>query len=424
MTTPIRWLPWLAGALALGTVCAGLLLDARGTALGVPHPPFVARWDPRLHPLVGLAVPLFAAAVALGPALLSARLSPARFALAGFALTLALRLALAAGRGGTGAWERVFDLTRSREAANEYLAGLPALRYGTGFLLDRFAELVPALPVHVAGHPPGLLLAIDLLGLDTPARLAAVCIAAGALSVPLTYAVGRRLLDERAARVAALLVAFAPGALQYGATSADALFLALGLLAAWPLAAGHRVAGAAALAAASLFAWSLPAVGAWAGVLALRRDGARAALELAAACGGAVLLVYAALAGLTGFDPLGTLDATARVYELGIAGSRPYTYWVLGSPVAFLLALGLPVAWLAVRSLADRRDLAVAIFAVLLVAAAVGFTKGETERIWLFLAPFVCLAAAPRLRERDLTPVLALLAAQALVTEALFGSPW
>ncbi len=67
--------------------------------------------------------------------------------------------------------------------------------------------------------------------------MAALCIGVGALSGPLAYLLARQVLEEPRARVAALLLALAPGALLYGATSADALFMTLGLLAAWPLAA-------------------------------------------------------------------------------------------------------------------------------------------------------------------------------------------
>ena len=75
--------------------------------------------------------------------------------------------------------------------------------------------------------------------------MAALCIGVGALSGPLAYLLGRQVLDERGARVAALLLALAPGALLFGATSADAVYLTLGLLAAWPLAARPaRLAGA------------------------------------------------------------------------------------------------------------------------------------------------------------------------------------
>jgi hypothetical protein len=90
--------------------------------------------------------------------------------------------------------------------------------------------------------------------------------------------------------------------------------------------------------------------------------------------------------------------------------------------VAFLVVLGLPISWLALRALGRRDELAVAIFVVIAIAAVGGFTKAETERIWLFLAPFVCLAAATE-RAR-LRPLLAALAVQAVVYELAFETIW
>ena len=264
-----RLVPWAVAGVAVAWIALGLVLDARGTVLGTPLPPFNVAWQPRLAEPAWLAatVVLFALAVVLAPRVLAARIHPLAFAAGLLAFTLALRLALAAARAGTQVYDRVFDYTRNGYAKNEYLGALDALTYGTGYLLDRFAELVPALPVHAAGHPPGILLAIAWLDLDTPGRLAAACIAAGALAVPLTYAIGRELLAERDARAAALLMALAPGGLIFATTSADALYLGLGALAAWPLAArglAARALGAVALAVGTLFAWSLLAVGAWA----------------------------------------------------------------------------------------------------------------------------------------------------------------
>jgi hypothetical protein len=415
-------LPWVAVAAAALTVAVGLTTD---TPLGVRHPPFVGKVDPHADPLVAASLAVFAVAVWGAPRLL--RVSSWWFGVAALALTLVLRLALAAGGGGRGgpgitAWWKVFDPARSYEAPNEYLPALGGLQWGPRFFLDRFAETVPALPVHVAGHPPGVLLTLAALGIGSPGGMAALCIGAGALSGPLGYLLGRQVLDERRARVAALLLAFAPGALVFGATSADAVYLTLGLLAAWPLAARSwraRAAGAVALAFASFFAWSLLAVGAWAAIVAWRREGWRAALALCALCGVALVAFYALLYAATGFDPIGTLRATEDVYRAGVASVRPYWFWVLGSPAAFLIVLGLPVTWLALRA---RTTLALAIFAVLAFAAVMGFTKAETERIWLFLAPFVCLAAARA--DVPLRPLLAALAVQALAWELVWDTIW
>jgi hypothetical protein len=412
-----RALPLAAALVATATVAVGLWLDARGTLLGVPHPPFIGAYGPRAHALVWLALPAFAATVALTPRLL--RAPPAVLAAALFGLTLVLRLVLAAARQGTFAWERAFVVGQRGEGKNEYLPSLAAFDHGPRYVLDRFAELVPALPVHSAGHPPGLLLTMHWLSLDSAPRLAWFCLLVGALSAPLAYALGRRVLDERGARLAGLLTALSPAALHFGATSADAVFLTLGLVAAVALLARPLV-GAIVLAVVSLFAWSLLAVGAWAAILLLSRDGFRPALRLAILCGVALLGFHALLALATGWDPIGTLRATHSVYELGIASRRPYAYWLFGSPTAFLLILGAPIAWLALSRI--RSPEGIAIFAVIATAAVLGFTKAETERIWLFLVPFVCLAAAPAVRRPRV--LAALLAVQALAYELVFDTLW
>jgi methylthioxylose transferase len=415
-TAPARgtWItgavPWAAAAVAVAIL-----------AIGWPHDPFIGHWRPQAHPLLAVTIPAFAAAAALGPRLVDPQVPPLAFAVAALTVTLVLRLALAAGGTGTEQWSVMFE-PGGFEGPNEYLPALGALDFGAGFFVDRFAELVPSLPVHAAGHPPGLLLTLHALGIDSPGGMAALCIGVGSLSAPLTYLAGRHLLDEERARVAALLLALAPGALLYGATSADAVYLTLGLLAAWLLAAGRRLAGAAALAVVSFFAWSLVAVGAWAALVTWRRAGWRAAIALAATCGVSVVAFYALLYAVAGFDPIGTLRSTEEVYRAGIASMRPYWYWLLGSPVAFLVVLGLPISWLALRALGRRDELAVAIFAVIAIAAVGGFTKAETERIWLFLAPFVCLAAATE--RMPLRPVLAALAVQAVMYELAFETIW
>jgi hypothetical protein len=409
------------------TVAVGLWLARHdGHELGLTFPPFVGKWEPEVTAWALVAAGLFAAAIWAAPRLLSPTFPPAAFAGTVFGLTLALRLALGAASRGTQDWSHVFD-PAGFEGANEYLAALPALRYGPGFFVDRFAELVPALPVHAAGHPPGLLLVMHALAIKTPGALAALCIVGGALLAPLAYALARGLLDDGSARVAALLTASAPSVLLFGATSADALYAVLGLLAAWPLTSARLpvvLAGAVLLAVASLFAWSLLGIGVWAAALAWRRRGRREMLALVLLCGVALIAVHAAFAALTGFDPIGAIRATEQVYRRGIASERPYWFWLPGSPTAFLVMIGLPIAWLGLRALAAGDDAAVAIFSVLVLAALAGFTKAEVERIWLSFAPFVCIAAASVLSADRLRPVLALLGAQALAWELLWNTVW
>ena len=57
------------------------------------------------------------------------------------------------------------------------------------------------------------------------------------------------------------------------------------------------------------------------------------------------------------------------------------------------------------------------------VSAVGGFTKAETERIWLPFVPLACVAAAA-LPIRRLSSVLLALGAQALAVELLFNTVW
>jgi methylthioxylose transferase len=402
-------------AFVVATFAVGLLLRASGEPLGTPLPPLLFDVDPEATAgYAFLAAALLAGGVALSPRLRA--LPPRSFAGAILVLALVVRLAVGAARSGPAGWDAPFD--ESFEAKNEYLAALPALRHGASWFLDRFAELVPALPAHAAGHPPGLLLTLHWLGLDTPEGASALLIGVAVLAVPLTYVLARRLLDEDRARVAGLLAAFAPATTLYGVTSADAAFATIGVATAILLLA-RPIAGAAALAFASFFSYALLAIGAWA-VLIRGRDGWR----LAGTCAVAVVAFYAGLYAVTGFELPSAVEATEEVYGNSVARRRPYEYWLFGSPAAFLAFLGLPIAWYATKAAAARWPAAVALAAVIVISTVAGFTKAETERIWLMYVPLACVAAAAMIPPRRVTLVLGALALQTVVVEVAFGTVW
>jgi methylthioxylose transferase len=430
----------LAGlAIAAATIAYGFAARADGTRLGASLAPFLWDWRPLLRASAIPAAALLAIGVWLAPRLRAPAVRPWGFAAATLALGLALRLALGSARGGADALWAVYEVG-NHEAANEYLPALPALDFGAVFFLDTFAEVGTSLPVHAIGHPPGLLLSLHWLGIGGPPGMAALTIGVGALAIPLTYVLARSLLDEDRARDAVLLFVFAPSALLYGATSADALYATLALAAAIPLAlaarspveaagtsSGSRQAlpfGAAALAVASFFSYANLAIGAWATLLAAQRAGLRRAARLAIACGAALAAFYALLHLATGYDPVGVLRATESVYREGIASRRPYEFWLFGSPVAFLCALGLPIAWFALRAAGARYAPAVALVVVIVIAAVLGFSKAETERIYQFLVPLACVCAAASLPARWLPLTLGALAAQALAIELLLYTVW
>jgi hypothetical protein len=413
---------------ALLTLAVGLAAKAAGFDWGAPAQPLVVFLRPALSTWAIPAALVLAVSLYGAVRLLRAEVAvgPTAFAAATFGLTLVTRLALNVFRGGPGALDQPFVVGRAGEGRTEFLPGLPFLEGGVGHFLSHFTEISPRLPIQAQGHPPGLLLAMHYLGIDTAAGLAALTILVGALATPLLYLLARELACEAEARAAALLFVFVPTSLLYGATSADALFATLGVLAAVGLLArrpANRVLGAAALALAAFFSYALLAVGAWAALVRWRREGFGAALRLVAICAAVLVVLFLALNLATGFNLVDAIRATDDRYREGIARLRPYAFWFFGSPAAFILMLG-PIAWFAARSLAAKEASAVALAGVIAISVVAGYTKAETERIWIFLVPFACLAAARSLPRRWLTPVLIGATAQAVLIEIFLFTKW
>ncbi len=418
-----------AAAVAVAVIATGWLIRRANGGLGTATPPFVPGWSPRIETVGAVvAVLVLLAAVALGPRLLDRRLPPIGFSVASYVLALCVGLAANLAREGTDGWSRMFTIGGAfHEGPNEYLPGLPTLGYGVRFYLDRFAEMATSQPVNVAGHPPGPLLLMDALGITTAGGLAALCIVAGAFCAPLAHRLSWTLDDEPTGRIAGLLCALSPALVLFGVSSYDVVFAAIGALAACLLVArspGWRAAGLVVFALATFMSWALLAIGAWAAIVAWRREGWRAGLALAAACGVAVLVLNGALALATGYDPIGALAATKQVYDNSLATRRPYAFWVLGSPVAWAVMTGVPIIAAAIAGLVARRPAAIALAVIVVVASLGGFTKAETERIWLFMVPLACAAAAPWLRTTRLRAVLAFLAAQVILIELLYETVW
>jgi methylthioxylose transferase len=422
------WVPILVCGGALLTLAVGLVAKAGGVNWGAPEQPLVVVLRPALSTwAVPAALVLVAALYAAARLLHAGRtVRPAAFAGATFGLALVTRLALNVFRGGPGALDQVFVVAPRGEGRTEFLPGLPFLEGGVGHFLSHFTEISARLPIQAQGHPPGLLLAMHYLGIDTAGGLAALTIVVGALATPLLYLLGREILPEAEARVAALLFVFVPTSLLYGATSADALFATLGVLAAVGLLAhrpANQVLGAIGLALASFFSYALLAVGAWAALVRWRREGVGTALRFAVMCGAVLIAAFVLLDLVTGFDLIAAIRATDARYREGIASRRPYAFWFFGSPAAYLLMLG-PIAWFAARSLAAKEATAVALAIVIGISVIAGYTKAETERIWIFLVPFACLAAARSLPRRWLLPVLVGATSQAVLIEIFLFTKW
>ena len=432
-------LPAAGAGLAVATIVTGLAIQARagwsllgpvhsGAGLGTPLPPFLFNWAPAIGGWAAVAAAVVVGAAALAPRLTAPARSGVTVCAGSYGLALALGLSVNLARRGAVGWTSVFALRPhgSPEASREYLPALPQLAQGVAHYVAHFAALLPYLPTHVKGNPPGPLVVMHLLGIDSPARLAAACVAVGALTAPLAYRLGRSLGGERRGREAAMLTAFSPSLMLFGVSSVDYAFAALATATAWLLVSRRRWALAAGCLLAgigSFQSWLLLAIPAWAALTVWGQGDRRRALTVAAGAAAGVAAVTLGLVAAVGYDPVAVLRALGPIYRTGIAAHRPYAYWVVGSPVAWLVMLGVPVAWAGLRAVARADPAAVALAALVAVSAVAGFTKAETERIWLPFVPLAAVAAAalPLRRPRL---VLAVLGAQALVVEVLFNTVW
>jgi methylthioxylose transferase len=400
--------------------------------------PFYLFWAPRWPAGSGLvALPLALAAAALVVVLFRSGVGAGVRMAASAGLLLVLALAVAALDGGPAAWRAPLAFT------GEYPHGVGQVSDIPSFLRE-FPERLVSLPSHASGHPAGAMVLYALLervwpGLDG-AALGTVAIACLGV-LPVAGLAGEEL-GEDGRRWALALWVLSPATVLYTATSADAVFavaLAGAALAAhrglvrrswaWTLAGGVLLWVGSMLTYAAVLVLVFLLVGA-AGRLG-REPGW--ALGWAAATAATVLGLAGLLWLATGYDPLAAVRATHAAYQAapGSAG-RPYLPWLVGDPVAFGGMLGIPLfAALVAGAVAVvvRRawtGVDAATLACLLAASSWGFTRGEVERIFLFLVP---LALVPVVRQllrwrARLPAVAALLVAQTLAVQLLFYTRW
>ena len=358
---------------------------------------FVVEWAWAVPALLVLGLCVWQAVRIAAPGHGSSR----AFVLWALGLALVSRLAVNTARLGPDGWIDMF--AGGPEAQNEYLPALPR-HAGRAGPVPRPLRRVAARPPRPHGGPTRRGSSPRWSPWASTMRRACRrwSSAWGVLTAPLTYWVGRELAGEGTARLATVLWIFAPSALLYGASAADALFATLGVLAAAVLVlrppahdGGERAAaiggragrataralrrvalpvGAALLAVASFFAWSLLGMAAWAAFVVWGRDGPRRAIALGALCAAALVAFYAGLWALTGYDVIGTLRRVEEVYRFSVASVRPYAFWLFGSPAASSSAVGCPSCGSQRSRCSAAGAGAVAIAGVIVIASVLGFT--------------------------------------------------
>jgi hypothetical protein len=376
------------------------------------------------------------AAVALGTVLvvalpvLAARLRIAALAAVAWAATAAWAVAVATQQ----AWS---DLSYPLRTRWDYWQALPAARQlGPQQLLATYVERLGSYPVHVQGHPPGMVVmlwALDAAGLHGTGWAAAAIVAVGATTPAGVLLAVHWWGAEDAARQALPFLVLSPAVL-FVATVGDGVFAAA---ASWTIALlvlATRRRGRAAVVAAGV-AGALGALGlhltyglvpllVTVGAVAVGRA-RRPGLLVPVAAGAAAVTVPFLAAGFRWWDGL---SATRHWYAVGAAAERPYAFFVVANLIAFALMLGpAVVAALARRLPADVAALVGAGIAAVAVSDLSGLSKGEVERIWLPMLPWVTLAVAGLVRRSSPSQLRRWLGAGAaftLVLQILVAWPW
>ncbi len=414
-----------AVAIALVVVSAwGYWLRANGVQLHLGVIPLFGAF--RFRPTIGLVSTVLAAGafVTVGPAL-AARLRVRDLLLGSWAAAAGWAVALATSTGAH--W-----LTAPLDSRFDYWAAMPAVRrLGIGGFVSTYLDRLGDYPVHVQGHPPGLLVLYGLLdraGLTGPGWAAAAVVLIGSSTVPAVLITTRLMAGESAARRAAPFLVLAPLAL-FVATTGDAVFMAL---AAWAVAL-LAVAGAhdhlgAALAAGAVGALTLyftyglvPLLAALGAVVLWHWRESAARLAAAAGAGGAVVVAVWTAAGFWWLDGL---DASHHFYGVRAGNDRPYSYFLVANLAVFALMLGpAGIAGLVRVWRTGVTPLVAAALVAVAIADLSGLSKAEVERIWLPFLPWVLLATAtlPPLRTRTW---LAAQATLAIVLQVTIAWPW
>jgi hypothetical protein len=352
----------------------------------------------------------------------------------------------------------------------EYYGDVPQVRDRPGWFIENYATLQTKRPFfggrpfaisqHGATHPPGPILILwsagELFGADVFAA-AMTAIVLSSLAPGATWWLARRAAgggggSQRCAIAAVGLHVVSPGLVLFGATCMDGVFVApmvasaAAMLAAyqarkWPITLAAAV-GAGLLISLSVFltfgAVCLAVFFAFEFLLNLA-DGRWKRRLAALGVGAAVVAgVYTSLWLTLRFDVMASLSSAMtrndRAVGTGYETWSRYFDLSIAHVVAFIISAGLACSWLwlagagksMVNALSRKRtdgvdhNALIVLMTMLVLAFSTLFTL-EIERVWMWLIPFVLVAASIGISRRFATGGLIALAIAMLLQ---FAQTW
>ena len=430
-----------AGLAAFDFFSASSAVAKRG--LIADKPPVYGRFEPGFSRLGIYALVLMAVGGA-GAFLLARRerVRPWTLLLGVCGFALAFSAAVAVVNGSTHAYTDPFE--RKRPADYQQDVHLVRELGVRGFIREHPGIVPEFTAVHSKTHPPGPVVFFSFLQNLFPKHLVAravVIAALGCLVAIPTWFLTRAFGGERAATVAAALIAVAPAPVIFAFTSMDSVFMTmLATVAALLVWAIHRperswlaLGGGVAAAAAAFFTYAVGFVAGFAVIyafLALPRGRAFKTIALAG-LGAAGMLI--ALRVTLGFDAFASYRASFRA--LPDDNARNYWYWLFGNIAVWLTFAGVSIAGLSSWEFVRRMPrYLIALYIPLMVANLTRIFPAETERVGMFAYPFIAAAAGSALvrwedetggrRPGALAILVVVAALQTILLEALYYNFW
>ncbi len=306
-------------------------------------------------------------------------------------------------------------------------------------VVPQFDRLLTFFPLHARTKPllPVLtyLLLLHAFGNATPV-VAGVLIALGtAATVAAMYAAARDVAGEEGAILACVLLALMPAmALFFPQFDIVYAVFTCGLLATWPRALqGSKWAAVSfggIVFVMTMMSYAMLVLGAFVVLLALfeavRTRTLRNALVACSIAAITVAGAYLLLTAATGYPALATFRAALVQQRLILPHlRRPYPLTIPFDLLDFFLGAGwAPVlaaaAFLARRERTPATNLVIAGLLTPLIVAITGLLQAETARVWIFLMPFLALAAAMEMVRWRPAGRLLVTASMVVVSFALF----
>ena len=323
---------------------------------------------------------------------------------------------------------------------------------GAGDFLKDYDKLAPTLSQHGQVHPPGYAmlhyLFIKIFG-DNLLLTALSIIFLGSLAIIQVYFLARKF-DEENARLATMLFIFAPAYVIFSATGVDVVFFLIISLLFLSIFYSKNYWGwarsGAILAIAMFSHFIAPLFGVIAAIYSYlkNRNLKKTAIEMLL-LGGVPILIFLLIKITVGYDIINNFVAarglmSMQFADLGIKTiySSPgyYVLYQLMSLVPFLIYLGWPFILNYVKAVrgetraifkdrSPQKILIVLGWAFLPVLLFAGVFMAETERLWIFLIPFLVLPAAKKIAsDADQSAVFMLLFLQIITIQIVFFTYW